>query len=272
MKNRLYMLNSVTGIQMNSFIITTEDKKVIVIDGGLKNDAENLINHLKDITGKKTPHIDAWFLSHAHLDHIDAFTEIVANRPGALDFDRIYYNFPSAQYFEHHEPNDAHTVKEFYALLPRFADKACVVSQSDVYTVGDAVFEILYSPDPDFSHNAINNSSIVFRMSLGGKTVIFLGDLGIEGGKKLLRLHGENLKSDYCQMAHHGQNGVSRDVYEAIAPTGCLWCAPKWLWDNDAGKGYNTHVFQTVTVRGWMDGLGVKENYVIKDGDQTVDL
>ena len=272
MKNTIYMLNTVSGTQMNSFIITTGDGKVIVIDGGLRYDAENLITHLKDITGADVPHIDAWFMSHAHLDHIDAFMEITEKYPESLSFDRVYYNFPSVKYFEAFEPNDAHTVAEFYALLPRFADKACVVSQYDKYRIGDAEFEILYSPDPDFTHNAINNSSIVFRMSLGGKTVIFLGDLGIEGGNKLLRLHGEKLKSDYCQMAHHGQNGVTREVYEAIAPTGCFWCTPKWLWDNDAGKGYNTHVFQTVIVRGWMEEIGVKENYVIKDGDQAVEL
>ena len=272
MKNRIYMLNSVSGTQMNSFIITAEDGKVIVIDGGFRCDAENLINHLIDITGDKTPHIDAWFLSHAHCDHIDAFMEIIENKPDSLTFDRVYYNFPSVKYFEAYETHEAHTVDEFYKLLPLFAEKACIVSQYDRYEIGAAVFDLLYSPDPDFTHNAVNNSSIVFKMSLGGKTALFLGDLGIEGGNKLLRLHGDKLKSDYCQMAHHGQNGVTREVYEAIAPTGCLWCAPKWLWDNDAGKGFNTHVFQTVAVRGWMEELGVKENYVIKDGDQVVDL
>ncbi len=272
MKNTIYMLAPVNGVQMNSFIITTADGKVIVIDGGFRCDAEKLISRLKEITGNNTPHIDAWFFSHAHCDHIDAFMEIIEKHPDELSFDRVYYNFPSVKYFEAYENHEAHTVAEFYALLPEFADKVCIVSQYDVYDIGDARFEILYSPDPDFTHNAINNSSIVFKMTLGGKTVMFLGDLGIEGGNKLLRLHGERLKSDYCQMAHHGQNGVTKEVYEAIAPTGCFWCAPKWLWDNDAGLGFNTHVFQTVTVRGWMDELGVKEHYVIKDGDQTVEL
>ena len=272
MKNTVYMLAPVNGVQMNSFIITTADGKVIVIDGGFRCDAEKLISRLKEITGNNTPHIDAWFLSHAHCDHIDAFMEIIEKHPDELSFDRVYYNFPSVKYFEAYEPHEAHTVDEFYKLLPRFAEKACIVSQYDVYDIGDAGFEILYSPDPDFTHNAINNSSVVFKMTLGGKTVMFLGDLGVEGGRKLLRLHGERLKSDYCQMAHHGQNGVERDVYEAIAPSGCFWCAPKWLWDNDAGLGYNTHVFQTVVVRGWMEELGVKENYVIKDGDQAVEL
>ena len=109
-------------------------------------------------------------------------------------------------------------------------------------------------------------------MTLGGKTVLFLGDLGIEGGEKLLAMHGDALKSDYVQMAHHGQNGVTRPVYEAAAPSACLWCAPDWLWDNNAGKGYNTHTWQTVIVRGWMEEMGVKTHYVIKDGDHEIEL
>ena len=42
-KNSIIMLDSVTGTQMNSFIITTEDGKVLVMDGGFAQDADNLI-------------------------------------------------------------------------------------------------------------------------------------------------------------------------------------------------------------------------------------
>jgi hypothetical protein len=71
-------------------------------------------------------------------------------------------------------------------------------------------------------------------------------------------------------MAHHGQNGVDRAFYEAVSPRGCLWCAPAWLYNNDIGKGYNTHVWRTVEVRGWMEEIGATEHYVIKDGLQVV--
>ena len=112
----------------------------------------------------------------------------------------------------------------------------------------------------------------MFRLTLGGQTVLFLGDLGIEAGEKLLSLYGDELKSDFVQMAHHGQNGVDKSVYQAVAPKGCLWCAPLWLWENDAGKGYDTHTFQTVIVRGWMSELRVKRHFVNKDGDHIIPL
>ena len=51
------------------------------------------------------------------------------------------------------------------------------------------------------------------------------------------------------QMAHHGQNGVSREFYEYIKPQRCIWATPEWLWNNDGGKGFDTHKFQTVRTR-----------------------
>lgn len=272
MNNTIYMLNSESDRQMNSFIVTTQENGVIVIDGGYAFDAEKLLSKLREVTGCRVPHIDAWFLSHAHDDHISAFIKLVKDHRGEFEFDRVYYNFPSFQYFDKYENWEAHTVAEFYEALPLFADRICIVSQYDVYEIKGANFEFLYTFDPIYTGNAVNNSTSVFRMTLGGKKVMFLGDLGWDAGAKLLSMHGDKLKSDIVQMAHHGQNGVLRDVYEAIAPSACIWCTPKWLWENDAGKGYNTHVFKTIEVRGWMEELGVKEHYVAKDGDQIIRL
>ena len=272
MENVMYMLDSTSNRQMNSFIVTTKEGGVIVIDGGYEFDAEKLIGKLKEITGKAVPHIDGWFFTHAHDDNISAFNKIMEENKGEVTFDRVYYNFPSTQFFDNYEPTEAHALKKFYANLPKFVDKICIVYQSDVYEVAGAKFEYLYTADPVYKFNCINNSTSVFRITLGGKTVLFLGDLGVDAGKKLLAMHGGALKSDIVQMAHHGQNGVDFDVYEAIAPSCCLWCTPDWLWNNDAGLGYNTHCFKTIEVRGWMEKLGVKEHYVTKDGDQIIKL
>ena len=48
MKNTICQLDSVTGGQMNSYVITTADGKIIVVDGGytedaLKADAQDVI-------------------------------------------------------------------------------------------------------------------------------------------------------------------------------------------------------------------------------------
>ena len=274
MKNEIHMLKSVTGRQMNSFIITCESGKVIAIDGGWREDAEYFLNYLREVTGEEKPKIDAWFLSHSHSDHVNLFFEVIDKYRDAVEMGRIYYNFPSVQFLEKEDKDAAETAREFYEKLPVFADKICIVSGGDVINVGEAEFEILYSPDFELNRNVCNNSSIVFKMTLGGRTAMFTGDCGVEAGEKILRLYKDSgvLKCDICQMANHGQNGCDRPFYEAVAPEICLWCTPQWLWDNDAGKGYNTHCFKTIIVREWMKDLGVKTDYIIKDGTQVCKL
>ena len=141
----------------------------------------------------------------------------------------------------------------------------------DTYEIGEAKIDILYTTDYEIIDNVGNNSSVIFKVTLGGKVILILGDAGVESGNKLLsRYKGTGvLKADICQMAHHGQQGVTKEFYEEVRPEVCIWCAPKWLWDNDAGKGFNTHCFKTVEVRQWMDEIGtVKKNIVNMDGTQ----
>ena len=274
MKNAIYNLQTQTPIQMQSNIITTADGKVIAVDGGHRQDACYFINFLKEITGQEKPTIDAWFLTHAHDDHFDCFFEVIENHFDEVEIGKIYFNIPSPQFFDNAPRRDGDSVRtsaKFYELLPRFADKIVIVFGGDKYEIGEAKIDILYTPDYDIVANVGNNSSIVFRVELGGKVILMLADAGVESGNKLLAKYKGTgvLKADVCQMAHHGQQGVTKEFYAEVAPEVCIWCAPKWLWDNDAGKGFNTHVFKTVEVRQWMDEIGtVKKNIVDMDGTQ----
>ena len=108
-------------------------------------------------------------------------------------------------------------------------------------------------------------------------TGMFMGDAGEIAGKRLVARYGDALKSDICQPAHHGQDGATEEVYQAIAPTACLWCTPDWLWENNnylsndpatVGKG----PFTTLETRAWMEKLGVTEHYIAKDGEQVISL
>ena len=115
--------------------------------------------------------------------------------------------------------------------------------------------------------------SLVFKMYLKNNSILFLADLGYEGGEKLLKSkYARKLPSDYVQMAHHGQGGVSEAFYKKVDPKYCLWPTPQWLWNNDQGKGTGTGPWQTLEVRGWMENLSVKENYIDADGIQRIEI
>ena len=49
-----------------------------------------------------------------------------------------------------------------------------------------------------------------------------------------------------------------------------MWNSPEWLWDNDNGGGKGSGSYLTLKVREWMNELGVKKHYVMKDGDQII--
>ncbi len=283
MKDALYQLKSCEKVvipflfyttekerQMMSYILTDSLGNVVVIDGGQAFNSEYLLKTLQEITGDQKPVIKAWFLTHAHSDHIEAFLRLVES--GQAVIEKLYYRFPTEQFIEANEPSASYTIRAFNEAFDRFADYAQVVETGDRIRIGKMDFEVLQVYDEQETKNAVNNASTILRLSLNGKKLLFLGDAGIEAGNRLLKRYGSDLKSDICQMAHHGQGGVTREVYAAIAPSVCLWDTPDWLWDNDAGKGYNTHVFLTVEVRRWMQELGVKEQYCTKDGTNILYL
>ena len=60
-QNAIHILRSVTDTNGDSFIITTEDGKIIGINGGHKTETDYFEEYLKAVTGTGKPHIDAWF-------------------------------------------------------------------------------------------------------------------------------------------------------------------------------------------------------------------
>lgn len=52
------------------------------------------------------------------------------------------------------------------------------------------------------TENSFNNSSVAYRVEMGGKRILFLGDMGWQAGEDFLANHTqEELKSDVLQMA-----------------------------------------------------------------------
>ena len=123
-----------------------------------------------------------------------------------------------------------------------------------------------YEPDDDHvGERDGNDASMVYRMLVNGVTILFTGDLQVDGGNHVLEtVAKEDLKADIVQMAHHGQHAVTKEFYEAVRPKICLWPTPKWLWDNEDGK------YTTPETKAWMKELNVEKHYCMKDGDQVI--
>ncbi len=264
--NAIHMLRSVTDTIGNSFIITTKDGKVIVMDGGHRTETPYFLEYLKAVTGQEKPHIDGWFLSHPHDDHCEVFLEVMEYHFCDVEVDKIYLNFPPIDFYAQTDKWADGILHEYESLRPLFRDKEQILHDGDLFSIGKADFTVFYTFDPAFSD--CNDSSLVFRMDLGGESVLFTGDCGEKAGEKVVDNWAESglIHCDVCQMSHHGQNGCNKRFYETVAPSVCLWPTPSWVWDNRNGN------LKTEEVRAWIEELGVQYNFVAKDGSKVLYL
>lgn len=271
----LYQMAPCVSSQMMGYLLRTRGGKLFCIDGGTRAECEAFLDLARQVSGclpGQKLHIDGWFLTHPHFDHVDAFLETVEKHLSEVQIDRVYYNFPSTAYQETYEAIYAYTCHDFEKAYPLFASFAQVVQPGQRLDFGDVRFDVLACPDESIHENTGNNSSVVLRASLEGQTLLFLADAGVEEGEAMLRQYGQSLRADYVQMAHHGQNGVSFEVYRAISPAACLWSTPEWLWQNDSGAGYGSGPWKTFSVRCFMQDLGVSRHFIAKDGVWEIPL
>jgi competence protein ComEC len=92
--------------------------------------------------------------------------------------------------------------------------------------------EILH-PVEGFLSKKPNDNSLVIRISSGGTSFLFPGDLEAAGEQALVARAGPELKSDVLLVPHHGSKSSSSSAFlEAVSPEVCIISAGK---DNPFG-------------------------------------
>lgn len=253
--------------QMLSMVLQDKSGNLVVIDGGWDIDAD----HLTEVIEQKGGHVSAWFITHPHSDHAGALVQILNNPGRKITIDNIYYNLADQSWYDKVEPSRSNLVNNFRAAIATLpADRLHVVHKGDEIKIGQIKAKVLNDPYL-LDVTSVNNSSVAYKFFLNNVSILVLGDMGPEAGALLLeQTSKEDFKSDIVQMSHHGQYGVNKDVYSVINPKIALWPCPLWLWNNDGGSGIGSGDWKTLETRQWMEELGVKLNYCIKDGDQII--
>ena len=264
----LIQLAQIEDRQSMGYLIKTKNNKLIAIDGGLKENTQNLIDNINENGGK----VDYWFLTHVHDDHLGAFVEIVKNTD--IQIDNIYVSLNDLSWYEQYESSRIDFTKEFFQTLEneKIRDKIHNPQLNEIINIDGIKAEILGISNPEFTENAGNEQSMVIKFDTGKTTILILGDTGVKSSEKLIETQKDKLKSDIVQVAHHGQAGATEELYKLIDPKICLWPTPTWLWNNDAGSGENTGNWKTFETRQWLENLNVQQNYIGKDGNVTIEI
>lgn len=270
----LYQLAPEKNSLMQSYVIRTQNGKLIVIDGGIdgegKDRAPYMPSAIRAILGLRDNEyfeVEAWFLSHAHKDHMYELSKMMRDYTADSNYkiNNIYFDFPEFGSAEYPGQNADIEISQIRENMNKYGEiigkgssyyddiNGSVINKESVakglsFEIDGVKIDVLQTWDAADGTSNINDTSLVLRAHIGEQTVLFLNDLGSIGGRRLLATYGDQLKSDIVQMAHHGQAGVNKDVYDAIDADVHLWPTPIWVWQN-ANKTY-----QIDEVREWLYG------------------
>lgn len=257
-----------------SYVFTLEDGSYFLIDGGGKAGEDETVlyqflrDHNKRTDGKIV--IAAWLFTHAHWDHVTNFLDFTEKYADKVTLEQVYWNF--AQGYEHGEAG-IYTAAMQAAFGSYQGVHVMKVHTGQSLWVRNANVEILYTHETlnPYTLPDMNDTSTVFRVNVGGKRVLFLGDVSTltradSAVKVIYGLWGTELKCDILQVGHHGWNGGSDDIYNAALPEIALWPVEASRW-NTVSRYHTSQTLFGLQKRGVIRHL-----YVAKDGDVTIPL
>lgn len=247
---------STTGAIQQMFY-TIEDRKgnLAIIDGGYTADAEQVRN----IIAAHGNRIDTWIITHPHPDHVGAFNVIAADL-GDITIDHIYsVDVNYERYKETANPwDDFASCEEFFRVIENLEKegntKITYVHENDEFEMLGLDIKVLRAWDDEIDsleRNLCNKGSMFFVASGNVEKMLFCADVEEEVQQGIIDRHKEELDVDYLQAAHHGNWGVTTELYQHVTPRYVFFdSTDALLTPGDAG-------YDAGELKAWFEGQGV---------------
>ena len=265
------------GYQCMSYTIESTDGGLVVVDGGRAWQSEELVNVIKEKGGK----VDAWIITHPHDDHCGVLCSILAAEwdKTEIEIDRILLGQLDLDAIRL-QGIRVDTVDYLLQGL-KGHDNVTYLSAGDELDVIGLHMKVLYTGTPEIlseSTNVLNDGSMVFKLSGQKRSMLFLGDIGdnnadnralypdtgagskigCEIADTILATYPEDVKSDFVQMAHHGNSLMPDYFYEAVAPRKAFFDAPDRLMENKNKETGLESYYTTPHYKALMEKIGAK--------------
>ena len=200
------------------YLLVTDHGRLVVIDGGNREDGEDFLGLLRQYGGEK-PEVDLWIMTHPHLDHYGALLAL-AEEGGLSERLRVrtlVYDFPRAFRSAKGEGIE-YVFPHFDVILKSLGAERRRPLSGEETTVDGVRIEYLYTPDDLTILDNPNQLSLIFQVTAGEKKILFTGDAYQRNLKIALWRWGEKkLSSDILQMPHHGLCDTGdADFYRAV--------------------------------------------------------
>lgn len=235
-----------------SYIITLEDGRYVIFDGGYWHKSSNgasrdacaIYNFLKD-NNKRTDGkivIAAWIFTHDHSDHHGAFSSF-CDYGYAANVELEYYiqNFGDKSRYKQ-QPSGwlASGIPDLIKSNFKNA-KRIIPHTGQKITFCNTTFELVSSHENHAPSLVewINDASLIFRMETNGVKTLFLADAEAQTTRALTNMYSDTLNSDIIQVAHHGYSGGSIKFYKLINPSWSLWPTSQNCFEERTSGGGN---------------------------------
>lgn len=205
-----------------AYAITLSDGSFILIDGG--NDWEPQSDHLWNVLNALNERKDgkivirAWIVTHLHADHTRALINFAQKYGSQCELGYLIANgVNSLDGF----PSNLPEYVQYFGGSPKFL----LPHTGQVMQFENATVEFFYTPE-DIIEETIedfNDTSMIFRVSLGGQSAMFVGDAQVLAGNTAIENFKGHLNADFVQISHHGYGDIGYEFYREVGATFGFW-------------------------------------------------
>ena len=219
------------------YTITDQRGRLVVIDGGWEDEADQVRSVINSLGG----HVNAWIITHPHPDHVGALNDILAHyNEEKIRIDHIYtVKVREARYRETAEYYDDYaSYEKFSTHCKNLGDMVTYLKENDEIDLIGLKMKVFSAWDErvdQFENNECNQGSMMFRLAGREKSILFCADVQKEMEAYILPAHADELASDYVQLAHHGNWGLTKAFYDLVNPIGAFFDGPASIIDTEDG-------------------------------------
>lgn len=258
------------------YVITLEDGSFIVYDGGgaKGGDHTRLYQTLNKLNKRPDGKIviAAWIITHPHWDHRSVLSQIFSTYGNDITLESIILNSPDVLEMYNSRDHDATGDTTIPQLAAKYKAKVVIPYTGQYLYIRNVRLDVLYTHEVIAPANLVyfNNSTIVTRLTVGGQTITFLGDIQNEGSTAMVNMYGSALKGDIVQVSHHGYIGATKETYQNIDPSVLLWPTSQSAFVSQTSK-QNGNGYYAVDYH-IRYKLNVKEIFVADKTNKTIPL
>jgi beta-lactamase superfamily II metal-dependent hydrolase len=224
------------------YTIKDKNNRLTVIDGGYREDAD----FVKEVIEKEGGVVDNWIITHPHPDHVGAFNYICDHYKDEIKVNQIYaIDLDYDSYKERAKEWDGFEEYESFLSVTKDMKNLTYVQDGDTFEIDGLkckVFNAYSDKIKELSKDLANDGSMMFKLYGNKESFLFCADVGHKISDKIIGEYKDELPSDYIQMGHHGNGGLTDEFYQYVKPKVAFFDAPEWLMKNvkkdtgEAGK------------------------------------